>query len=265
MSDAAERYAPGWSDDAVAMMSSRTAGRRARFLLPFLANGMDALDVGCGPGTITLGLTEAVAPDGSVVGVDVEPSQVDAARATAHDAGVTNVDFHVGSVYELPFAAERFDAVLAHGLVEHLARPDDALRELRRVLRAGGVVGVCSSDWSSAVVEPRTADVDVALACHFTLRRRAGGDPFAGVRLRALAEAAGFADVRVSVQDESDMSYGELARYVGSRIEAAARDAAASDRAELLRGVAAAARWARHKHGCFTQRWVAITARRPRI
>src|SRR5712691_3778078 len=183
MSDAAERYAPGWSDDAVAMMSSRTAGRRARFLLPFLANGMDALDVGCGPGTITLGLTEAVAPDGSVVGVDVEPSQVDAARATAHDAGVTNVDFHVGSVYELPFAAERFDAVLAHGLVEHLARPDDALRELRRVLRAGGVVGVCSSDWSSAVVEPRPT-----LTWRSPATSRCAAVPV-GIRLRAFGYA----------------------------------------------------------------------------
>jgi SAM-dependent methyltransferase len=246
VSESHERYAPGWGADAVAMMSSRTAHRRAGFLLPFLKNGMRVLDVGCGPGTITLGLAEAVAPDGDVVGVDTDASQLELARATS----VGNVSFQVGSAYALPFADQSFDAVLAHALLEHLAQPKEALAEIRRVLRPGGLVGVCSSDWSGAVVEPRSADVELALSCHFELRRHAGGDPFAGARLPSLIEEAGFVGITTTVTDELDLSYRELAAYVGERIE-------------RVDGAAAARRWARGEDGTFTQRWVAVSARKP--
>jgi SAM-dependent methyltransferase len=261
MSDAREGYAPGWAPDAVAMMASRTSDRRAGFLMPFLRSGMRVLDVGCGPGTITLGLARAVGPGGTVVGVDIATSQVELARRTARSARVENVGFRVGSAYALPFADGSFDAAFAHGLVEHLARPRAALGELRRVLAPGGVVGVCSSDWSGAVIEPRTGDVDAALACHFALRRRAGGDPFAGGRLRALVLAAGFVDVSTTVMDEADLSYHGLASYVGDRIEAAMTGASATERIDLVRGAAAARRWERDG-GRFTQRWVAVTAQK---
>jgi ubiquinone/menaquinone biosynthesis C-methylase UbiE len=262
MSDRSERYAPGWADDAIAMMSSRTARRRATFLLPFLTSGMQLLDVGCGAGTITVGLAQCVAPRGNVLGLDAEASQVELARLEARRAGVSNVSFQIGSAYELPSGDESFDVSFAHGLFEHLARPSDALFELRRVLRPGGVVGICSSDWSRAVVEPRTADVDAALRCHFKLRQQTGGDPLAGGHLPELIQAAGFVNVVTTTADEVDMSYRELARYVGRRIEAALAEADTSEHAELKQGATAARRWAQNENGRFTQHWVATTARK---
>lgn len=62
-----EGYAPGWTRDALTMMSSRRADTTAAFVLPFLRDGLRVLDVGCGPGTITSGLAEAVAPHGIVL------------------------------------------------------------------------------------------------------------------------------------------------------------------------------------------------------
>jgi len=256
-----DEYAPGWAHDSIAMMARRTAASRAAFFLPALTPGMQVLDVGCGPGTITLGLAEAVAP-GGCTGLDMQASQIELAREGAVAGGVDNVSFVVGSAYALPFADASLDAVFSHALYEHLARPADAAAELHRVLRPGGVAGVCCSDWGSALIEPRDDDVEIALACHLDLRRRAGGDPYAGARLEALISAAGFSHVRASVQHEVDMSYADFGRYIGRRIEAAARDAQGDDLTRLLAGAAAARRWATREDGRLSQPWTAVLARR---
>jgi ubiquinone/menaquinone biosynthesis C-methylase UbiE len=258
-----DRYAPGFADDAVAMMADRSAGRRAAFLLPLLAAGMRVLDAGCGPGTITSGLASCVEPGGRVVGVDAEASQIELARATAEAAASLHLSFEIGSVYELQFASASFDVAFAHGLFEHLARPLDALAELRRVLRPGGLAAACSSDWSAAAVEPRTADVEAALACHRQLRRQAGGDPDGGGRLPGWIREAGFDVISVEHRDEVDLAYPALAAYVGTRIEEALARAAPADRHALAEGAAAARRWQQHDGVRCTQRWVAVVARRP--
>src|SRR6187402_1236522 len=68
-------------------VAARTATHDAAFLLPHLRPGMALLDVGCGPGSITVGLAEAVAP-GSVTGVDLQAAQVEQSRALAVRLGV---------------------------------------------------------------------------------------------------------------------------------------------------------------------------------
>jgi ubiquinone/menaquinone biosynthesis C-methylase UbiE len=81
---------------------------------------MALLDCGCGVGSITLGLAAAVAP-GEVVGVDLQPAQLERARALAAERGATNVRFEAADVYALPFSDASFDAVFAHTLL--LTRP----------------------------------------------------------------------------------------------------------------------------------------------
>jgi ubiquinone/menaquinone biosynthesis C-methylase UbiE len=82
--------------------ATRTADRQAAFVLPHLRPGMDLLDVGCGPGTITLGLAQAVAP-GHVTGIDHDSVHVEAATALAAERGVNNVTFQTGDALSLPF------------------------------------------------------------------------------------------------------------------------------------------------------------------
>ena len=113
------------------------------------------------------------------------------------------------------------------------------------------------------MVEPRTTDVEAALACHFRLRRDAGGNPFAGRLLPQFIEAAGFSELVTTTEDEADMSFRELARYVARRVEAAF--AQTSDDVELEKGVSAAWRWAQDQDGHFTQHWVATTARKTTV
>jgi cyclopropane fatty-acyl-phospholipid synthase-like methyltransferase len=79
-SPAKESYSQHANPVFEAELALRTAAKEGAFLLPYLRPGMRLLDFGCGPGSITLGLAEAVAP-GEVVGVDLQPSQVAQARA----------------------------------------------------------------------------------------------------------------------------------------------------------------------------------------
>ena len=68
-----EVYTPGYGGPTNQVMVRRTAAGAASFLLPHLRSGIRLLDCGCGPGSITIGLAEAVAP-GEVVGIDLEPT-----------------------------------------------------------------------------------------------------------------------------------------------------------------------------------------------
>ena len=133
-------------------LSRRSAAVQAAFFLPYLRPGMRVLDVGCGPGTITLGLAEAVAP-GEVVGVDIVEDRLHLARAAAEERALANVRFEPGDIHHLPFRDGEFDAALVHGVLEHLPDPLAALGEVRRVLRPGAVVGIRSPEHSLAVMQ----------------------------------------------------------------------------------------------------------------
>ena len=133
---AREVYTSGYGPQFHRELANRTAATFAEFFIPYLRPGMRLLDCGCGVGSITLDLAGLVAP-GDVVGIDVEPRQIDAARAAAAERGVTNVRFEVASIYELPFLDASFDAAFAQGVLEYLRQPVNALREMRRCLKPG--------------------------------------------------------------------------------------------------------------------------------
>jgi SAM-dependent methyltransferase len=187
-------YIHGYGAGPVAAMAARTAEREAAFFLPHLRPGMRLLDAGCGPGSITLGMAAAVAP-GEVVGLDLSPAMVEQARALATERGVPNVRFDVGDVLALPFPDAGFDAAFESAVLEHVPDPARAVRELRRVLRPGGVVGLRDGDLGSAglpVLEPPDPLVAEVYALRGRLWRRTGGDPCVGRRHRGLLHAAGF-------------------------------------------------------------------------
>src|SRR5512140_2073321 len=102
MSTDREQYTMGYGPAATAIMAARTAQSHAAFFLPHLKPGMSVLDCGCGPGTITIGLAEAVAP-GEVVGTEIEEAHVALARANAAKQNVPNLQFKAANLYQLPF------------------------------------------------------------------------------------------------------------------------------------------------------------------
>jgi len=158
---------------------------------------MALLDVGCGPGTITLGLARAVNP-GECVGVDVVPEVVAEATTRAAEAGAANARFEVADTYALPFADASFDVVHAHQVLQHLSRPVPALAEMRRVLRPGGLLAARDADYGTMVWWPRNAEVERFFAVYHAVAARNGADADAGRRLHAWAREAGFSQPRIS-------------------------------------------------------------------
>lgn len=100
-----------------------------------LRPGDRVLDAGCGTGRTLPALREAVGPTGVVLGVDLTPAMLTAAR----EAGRDRLGWlGVGDVTRLPVRSGVLDASFAAGLIDHLPSPEEALRELARVTRPGG-------------------------------------------------------------------------------------------------------------------------------
>jgi len=119
----------------------RGADVYAGFLIPHLRPGATVLDCGCGAGTITLGLAEAVS-DGHVIGVDLDQSGLKGAQRAAVSLGHQNVCWIGADGRSLPFDGAIFDAVLCHSMLETLGDPAPVIAELRRVTKRGGVASV---------------------------------------------------------------------------------------------------------------------------
>ena len=189
-------YTHGHDDGVLRSHRWRTAANSAAYLLPRLRPGLDLLDVGCGPGTITCDLARMVAP-GRVVGIDASSDVLDEARASATQANLP-VMFEVADLFSLPCADNSFDVIHAHQVLQHVADPVAALMEMRRVCLPGGVVAARDGDYPSFSFAPAIADLARAIAAYGELTRvnRANWD--AARHLLGWAHAAGFGDVTAS-------------------------------------------------------------------
>lgn len=168
--------------------TQRTVEKQGGFFLPHLRDGMNLLDCGCGPGTITVGLAQAI-PSGHVTGIDIAESQIELARERSAELELSNTTFETASVYELPYPDNQFDAVFGHAIMEHMQNPVTVLKEMHRVLKPGGIVGVRSPDLGTAMYAPADDKIDKMIEILTKLR---GKNSFIGRRLRALVHEAGF-------------------------------------------------------------------------
>ena len=192
------RYTHGHSAAVLSAHSRRGAADSAAYLLAHLRAGMDLLDVGCGPASITADLAERVAP-GRVVALDAASGALEAARATLRDRGLSEqVEVTSGDVMALPFEDASFDVVHAHQVLQHLTDPVGALAEMRRVTRPGGIVAVRDAVYSAMTWFPEPAGMEQWRSVYMATARANGGEPDAGSRLLSWARAAGFADASAS-------------------------------------------------------------------
>ncbi|MGW6918256.1 methyltransferase domain-containing protein [Kitasatospora sp. NPDC054939] len=252
-------YTHGHRESVLRSHRSRTAADSAAYLLPELRPGQSLLDVGCGPGTITADLAERVGPAGRVVAVDASAEVLEQAADHAAERGLTNVVFEVADVHALAYGDGEFDVVHAHQVLQHVADPVAALREMRRVTAPGGVVAVRDVDYASMTWYPQLPELDRWLELYREIGRANGGEPDAGRRLLAWARAAGFAEITATsstwtfATPEQRAWWGGMwaDRVLDSRMAETALADGRADRAELERISAGWRAWAADGDGWF--------------
>lgn len=196
-----EQYTMGYGPAAVALMGARSAQTHAAFFVPHLRSGMKLLDCGCGPGSVTLGFAEIVAP-GSAVGTDIEASQMALATESAAKRKLANARFEVADIYELPFEDSSFDAVFMSALIGNLREPIRGLREAYRVLKQGGVIGVKEFDHGGDITYPLESAMAKYDALYRRLRAENGHNGESGRMVGALLLEAGFKELTMTATYE---------------------------------------------------------------
>ncbi len=159
--------------------------------------GSRVLEAGCGVGAQTLTLARN-SPNARITCVDLSAASLAQAKREADAAGLTNVQFQQADIFALPYEAAAFDHVFVCFVLEHLARPIEALDALKTVLKPGGTITVVEGDHGSAYFHPDSEAAREAIRCQVELQRAAGGNAMIGRELYPLLTTAGFSDVRVS-------------------------------------------------------------------
>jgi SAM-dependent methyltransferase len=187
-------YTHGHAESVLRSHRARTAANSAAYLMPYLRPDHRLLDVGSGPGTITADLATLVR---EVVAVEIDDAAAAITRAGLQERGITNSEVVVGDAQALALPDHGFDVVHAHQVLQHVSDPVAALREMARVTRRGGVVGVRDSDYAAFAWYPELPALESWRELYRAAARANGGEPDAGRRLLAWAHAAGLDDVNV--------------------------------------------------------------------
>src|SRR5699024_5722885 len=190
-------YTHGHHDSVLRSHSNRNIDNSAAYMAAWLQPGLSLLDVGSGPGTITADFAQRLAP-GRVTALEINDDAVALTRAEIERQGLDNVTYRTGDVHDLPLADDCFNIVHAHQLLQHVGDPVQALCEMRRVCKPGGIVAVCDSDYAGFIWYPELPALDDWMRFYQQAARANGGEPNAGRYLLSWAQRAGFADITPS-------------------------------------------------------------------
>jgi len=159
--------------------------------------GSRVLEAGCGIGAQTVILAKN-SPGALITSVDISEESLKRAEEKIRQEGITNVTFRQGDIFRLPFEPGSFDHIFVCFVLEHLAEPQRALKQLRPLLKEGGTLTVIEGDHGSTFFHPESEDAHRAVQCLVTLQQQIGGNALIGRELYPLVTGAGYTDVQVS-------------------------------------------------------------------
>jgi ubiquinone/menaquinone biosynthesis C-methylase UbiE len=156
------------------------------------------LDLGCGGGDVSVELAR-LAPDGQVLGIDLDEAKIELARAEAAAAGIGNVRYRIADVMDPLPDSVSYDLAYLRFVLTHLTDPATALTNVVRQLAPGGVVVVEDIDFRGHFCHPASAAFDNFVAWYTAAVQGRGADPNIGPRLPGLLAGAGLAEVRMNI------------------------------------------------------------------
>jgi ubiquinone/menaquinone biosynthesis C-methylase UbiE len=192
----AKPYLHGHHASVLRSHTWRTVENSCPYLIPYLDNPkLKILDVGCGPGTISVDFTSRV-PEGFVLGIDPSADVIEKARKHAEEKGITSVRFEVGDIFNWQSITGveegGFDIVHAHQVLQHLQDPLGALKVMKGLTKPGGIVAVRDVDYSAMTWYPEIPGLREWSNLYIAVAKGIKCDPNIGKRLHAVAMEAGF-------------------------------------------------------------------------
>jgi SAM-dependent methyltransferase len=160
-----------------------------------VAEGWQAVDLGCGPSGILDLLADRVGPAGRVIGLDFEPANVALAREFTAERGLANVEVMQGDARSTGFSSAFYDLVHARTLLINVPDPATVVAEMARLARPGGWVAVLEPDAGGSVCYPAHPAWDRLTQIFLSAQQVDGADTFIGRRLPELFRQAGLVDI----------------------------------------------------------------------
>jgi ubiquinone/menaquinone biosynthesis C-methylase UbiE len=197
----ASAYALGCSDHETEQLQQRAVlwnpSTRRMFEDAGIAAGMKVLDVGSGAGDVALLAAEIVGPEGSVLGIDVNPVILETARVRAKAAGFTHLTFRSGDIRQLDPSHE-FDAVVGRLVLQYVKDPVAVLTAANQHLHPRGIAAFQEADLTVPMqAVPPSALLDRVAGWVREAFRRSGTDIELGIKLRQVFLKAGFREPRL--------------------------------------------------------------------
>jgi len=183
------------------------------FRLAGITSGMRVLDVGCGAGDVSMLLAELVGPDGAVIGVDMNPTILESARARATDAGLTNVSYLEADLTDLRLD-EQVDAVVGRLILLHLEKPAATIRALSRLVHTGGVVSFQECNLTRTRSVPPTPVVTRSMGWMIDALRAAGLTPDLGEQTASILRDAGLSVEGAATTGSAGSAESVMPEYV---------------------------------------------------
>lgn len=219
-SEAPARVDPGYALSSAEEHEHARLSRQSELHEPFtrrllaragIEPGMRVMDVGCGPGDVSLLVCELVGAEGSVVGVERDEYALATARRRANESGIGNVEFVCGDFRDAAIDGGPFDALVGRFVLMYQANPADAIRRASRHLRPGGVVAFAEANLPigsalparSFMSWPRTPVSEQVNGWIYEAFGRLGTQPDMGIRL---PETFAHAGLEPSLELESELA-----------------------------------------------------------
>ena len=190
MADKNHVYTNGHHESVLQSHKWRTVENSAQFLVKYLKPDSFLLDAGCGPGNISAGVSELL-PNGKVIGMDFSTAIIEQAKSEFTPSKYKNLEFQQGDIYHLDLADNTFDIIYTHQVIQHLMNPVDALKELRRVLKPGGIIAVREADNHAFTWYPQLPELDRWRNLYREVTQHNGAESNGGRFLKAWVMQAG--------------------------------------------------------------------------